>query len=393
MTDSDVFFSEVSEAHWRRKLCGGWVYWREGDDQQTLRLDQRGLVFEHTGGDAQIPGSYRTRFITETGKVVNLAYSQGPRPAGSRVVLDFVERTVTQSLSASEAQTGPLYVNAGGQTTPLRALPISEIRLPRIKPLAVGVVSANVPRPAQSGPRAMAFLLHTFAAEHYAADFDAPGDDDDEFRFHRQIPAHTNRALLVTRTEAIASDLGTRNAAKRRVIWAVGHGFAGEGNDEAAFDMTASARNTPNRVFSGDIRNVVQLIDLRENHPEQLEHATIPRKTTQLDAELGRVRTAFETHAVSELVLYGCQIASSFEGRRLCRNLAQILSTPNNPVRVGAYTSLVVAAEFPNDGAPGHHVEVALTEDHDHSDDPDTWTEDTRSADTLKAPQYWSDDP
>ncbi len=384
-TTVDVFFS-ANDATSRYKIQNAWVYWRVAGATTILRSDARGLISSFRSGPATSPASYTTPFYAETDTVVELAYSSGAKPAPESSMA-FVRRKVKISLSALLAQSGPRRVDSGGRVTSVRALPLAELRLPEVRPLpmAVGVVTADVarPPPGTAPARAMSFLLHRFAIQNYEADWTGAGGAPGEHRAHGFIAAAANRGDLVTATVQLAEQLAWRGSGTRRIVWAVGHGFAGNNTgDEASFDMAANALNTPNRVFAADVHNVVFVMNQRQTNPT-LSGLTIPAKVLELEQELTQVRDSLEENRIGELLLYGCRVASSNQGQQLVQGMATILSAPQNPVRVGAYSMWLVARE----PRPGDPVEVGGVTAHAHLANPALWV--SLSQDSLLSPEVW----
>jgi hypothetical protein len=385
-TTVDVFFSATNGSS-RYKLTNAWVYWRESGIVRTLRADSRGLVSAYGSGPDTLAASYTTPFIAQTDTTVELAYCLGVKPAPSPG-LAFTQQKVTVSLGAELAQLGPRRADTRGRTTSLRVLPVAELRIPEITPLpvAVGLITVNLPLPAPGavGPAVLVPLMHVFGTQSYEADRQPEAGFAGEHRTHSVIPATATRVDLETATQQLAEQLAWRGSPTRRVVWSVGHGLAGDNHNDAAFDMAPNVNGVDNRIRATDLDSVIRVMGLRQNNPAALQTATIPQKVLELEREFEVLRRNLAENGVTQLVVYACRVASSAQGQQMLRNLSTLLSTTNNHVAVGGYTSWVVA-RIP---AGATQVEVGLAQAHADEHHPANWQQ--RSTHSLPTPEFWT---
>jgi hypothetical protein len=369
----------------RYRLENAWIYWREGTATTILRAKRLGSVYRSAGGDSDSEESYSTPFSTESGKTVDVAYSLGARPEAFR---EFHKVTIALLTDSENWGLRPRYASSTGQTTTLRVLPLGTAEIPNILRRAVGVVTANVPRPAQSGAVAQSFLLHTFGLQSYNADRVSTAEAPSERRRRAAVVPHPTRADLIARSEELANQLGRLDDSPlRRLVWAVGHAAPGTETADPTFDMGPGANRDPAlRVSLPNIVAVRDLVVMREENDPALATATIPPMIAELDREFQRLQQVMSTNHVTELVLYGCRLARGVDGSRIIRLISHILHTPTNSVRVGAFNRRVGNREIGERGSP---VETGTMDNPGDEQRPGSWIQ--RSQVNLAEPEVWEE--
>jgi len=134
MARTFIVFSEeepnVGGTTIRGRLNNAWVYWKDGGTFQVLRVDSQGKSFAFTDGNRDRQDGYRTRFVTESGRNVDVAYSLGAKPL-ARALVDpmLTRRTVPTSLIDLE---DGITATEDGVVNARKPL-LGEVRLPRVR--------------------------------------------------------------------------------------------------------------------------------------------------------------------------------------------------------------------------------------------------------------------
>jgi len=134
MARTFIVFSEeepnVGGTTIRGRLDNAWVYWKDGGTFQVLRVDSQGKSFAFTDGNRDRQDGYRTRFVTESGRNVEVAYSLGAKPL-ARALVDpmLTPRTVPTSLIDLDEGITATEDGVVNARKPL----LGEVRLPRVR--------------------------------------------------------------------------------------------------------------------------------------------------------------------------------------------------------------------------------------------------------------------
>lgn len=134
MARTFIVFSEeepnVGGTTIRSRLDNAWVYWKEGSNFQVLRVNGKGQVFAFTDGNRERRDGYRTRFATESGTDVDVAYSLGAKPLARTLVDPMLTRRKVPS-SLIDLDDG-ITASEDGVVNARRAK-LGEVRLPRVR--------------------------------------------------------------------------------------------------------------------------------------------------------------------------------------------------------------------------------------------------------------------
>jgi hypothetical protein len=370
----NVFCSEVDRRGARTKVRNSWVYWRENGTKLVLRADAQGIVLRHTSGPADQPSSYQTPFETQEGVQVRVAYNtEASQLDEPRIAARLADFQVKQSLSASLAKLGPIFVPPSGSKQKVTVLPLAEIRLEeyhRFKRAVVATLFGGRSNDVQ------ARNMDKFLRLNYGK----PGDPPKEFKgTHDGKPIHELRRSVAASGPNpidIIHDIGTAAQAVRnddanlRVVDLVLHGNTDRigRRDPGIFLLDSDLRNLES--LKGERKLRQRAVDRAQERlkaaqkngdPEDIAAAREEVKSRQdnlndLNSEGGmpllqafdQAATDLEKAQIDLVELQACGTAGSQGGVAalgFLSRLERLLSTPGHKVDVKGHSELI----FSND--------------------------------------------